>query len=60
MKKVPMTFIKFDIQYFYLQAAGGKVLGGCATTAGWGRRFDDDMEGACKTDASSFSPAKIQ
>ena len=55
-----MTFIKFDIQYFYLQAAGGKVLGGCATTAGWGRRFDDDMEGACKTDASSFSPAKIQ
>ena len=45
---------------FFLLAATGKVLGGCATVAGWGRRFDDRMEGTCKTDSSGPSPDKIK
>ena len=41
-----------------------KILGGCATVAGWGYRYDqytmEDSESSCKTDHSSQSPDKIQ
>ena len=42
----------------------GKILGGCATVAGWGYRYDqytmEESESSCKTDHSNQSPDKIQ
>ena len=42
---------------------GNKILGGCATVAGWGNRYStDDMhdnQASCMTDYSNLSPDKI-
>ena len=34
--------------------------GGCGTVAGWGRRFDADDMGPCKTDSETQSPDKLE
>ena len=43
---------------------GKKMLGGCATVAGWGHRYGIDnmdfYESKCMTDFSNLSPDKIQ
>ncbi len=42
---------------------GTKILGGCATVAGWGNRYStadmDDYQAQCMTDYSNLSPEKI-
>ena len=42
----------------------GKILGGCATVAGWGNRYSqDDMDyymSQCMTDFKGTSPDKIR
>ena len=42
---------------------GKKILGGCATVAGWGNRYStDDMhdnQAKCMTDYSNLSPDKV-
>ena len=44
--------------------AGRKMLGGCATVAGWGNRYNqDEMEekgSSCITDFSGASPDKLE
>ena len=44
---------------------GDKVLGGCATVAGWGYRYnqftmDDEKYANCRTNLNDFSPDKLQ
>ena len=50
---------------------GSNILGGCATVAGWGKRYSHFMDyhvngtklkqkNNCMTDFSSFSPDKLQ
>ena len=34
--------------------------GGCGTVAGWGRRFDAEDYGSCKTDSETQSPDKLE
>ena len=47
---------------YCLASEEGFILGGCATVAGWGHRFNrrkaDDVESSCMTDYSSLGPAK--
>ena len=42
---------------------GKKILGGCATVAGWGNRYStedmDDNQAKCMTDYSNLSPDKV-
>ena len=42
---------------------GNKMLGGCATVAGWGNRYSQDemeeKESSCTTDFSDTSPDKL-
>ena len=49
---------------FNLAPGGGKkILGGCATVAGWGNRYSTedmhDNQAQCMTDYSNLSPDKI-
>lgn len=49
---------------FALAPGGGKkILGGCATVAGWGNRYSTedmhDNQAKCMTDYSNHSPDKI-
>ena len=38
---------------------GEKIVGGCATVAGWGYRHDlGDESSFCRTDFSNLSPSK--
>ena len=48
-----------------VSAVDDKILGGCATVAGWGDRYDqntmeEELMSSCKTDHSNQSPDKIQ
>ena len=39
--------------------SGEKIVGGCATVAGWGYRHDlGDESSFCRTDFSNLSPSK--
>ena len=49
----------------YLSRSKKYVLGGCATVAGWGYRYnqltmDDEKYTNCRTNLNDFSPDKLQ
>ena len=63
--------INFDVCLNSVTIDGSNILGGCATVAGWGKRYSHFMDyhangtklrqkNNCMTDFSSFSPDKLQ
>ena len=70
IKKKIGTYLKslrdiYDMRVTFSLAPGGgkKILGGCATVAGWGNRYSTedmhDNQAKCMTDYSNLSPDKI-